>query len=75
MIADTALPSLQAADARPAVVLTGCRQAGKTSLLVKAVGDHRYVSLDVPMVAEEAEHSGEDFLKRHRPPLVADEVR
>jgi len=65
----------RAASTRPAVVLTGCRQAGKTSLLVNAFTEHRYVSLDVPMVAEEAEHSGEDFLKRHRPPLIVDEVQ
>jgi len=65
----------QAAGARPAVVLTGCRQSGKTSLLVKAFSDHHYVSLDVPMVAEEAEHSGQDFLKRHQPPLIVDEVQ
>jgi len=65
----------RAASTRPAVVLTGCRQAGKTSLLVNAFTEHRYVSLDVPMVAEEAEHSGEDFLKRHRPPVIVDEVQ
>jgi predicted AAA+ superfamily ATPase len=65
----------QTAGTRPAVVLTGCRQAGKTSLLVNAFGDHHYVSLDVPRVAEEAEHSGEDFLRRHPPPLIVDEVQ
>ena len=60
---------------RPAVVLTGCRQAGKTSLLVRAFPDHTYVSLDVPMIAEEAEHSGEGFLKQHQPPVIIDEVQ
>jgi hypothetical protein len=65
----------QTAGTRPAVVLTGCRQAGKTSLLANSFGDHRYVSLDVPMVAEEAEHSGEDFLRRHPPPVIIDEVQ
>ena len=65
----------EAAATRPAVVLTGCRQAGKTSLLVKAFEDHTYVSLDVPMIAEEAEHSGADFLKRHPPPIIIDEVQ
>jgi uncharacterized protein len=65
----------KAASTRPGVVLTGCRQAGKTSLLVKAFREHRYVSLDVPMVAEEAEHSGGDFLKRHAPPVIIDEVQ
>ena len=65
----------EAAATRPAVVLTGCRQAGKTSLLVRAFADHTYVSLDVPMIAEEAEHSGGDFLKRHQPPVIIDEVQ
>ena len=65
----------EAAATRPAVVLTGCRQAGKTSLLVKAFDNHTYVSLDVPMIAEEAEHSGADFLKRHPPPIIIDEVQ
>lgn len=64
-----------AADSRPAVVLTGCRQAGKTSLLMREFPDCSYVSLDIPMVAEEAEHSGAAFLERHRPPLVIDEVQ
>ena len=65
----------KAATTRPAVVLTGCRQAGKTSLLVKAFSEHRYVSLDIPMIAEEAEHSGGDFLKRHQPPVIIDEIQ
>lgn len=65
----------EAASARPAVVLTGCRQAGKTSLLIKLFPHHEYVSLDVPMVAQEAEHSGGDFLKRHQPPVIIDEVQ
>ena len=63
------------AGTRPAVVLTGCRQVGKTSLLARAFSDHRYVSLDVPTVAEEAEHSGEDFLRRYPPPVIIDEVQ
>jgi len=65
----------EAAATRPAVVLTGCRQAGKTSLLARAFADHTYVSLDVPMIAEEAEHSGGDFLKRHQPPVIIDEIQ
>jgi predicted AAA+ superfamily ATPase len=57
------------------VVLTGCRQAGKTSLLVKSFPEHTYVSLDVPMVAEEADLSGGEFLKKHPPPIIIDEVQ
>ena len=64
-----------AASTRPAVVLTGCRQAGKTSLLVKSFPEHTYVSLDIPMVAAEAEHSGGEFLRKYPPPIIVDEVQ
>lgn len=63
------------AGTRPSVVLTGCRQAGKTSLLTRTFADHQYLSLDVPAVAEEAEHSGEELLARHPPPIILDEVQ
>ena len=63
------------ASTRPAVVLTGCRQAGKTSLLVRSFPEHTYVSLDVPMIAEKAEHSGGEFLKKYPPPIIIDEVQ
>jgi uncharacterized protein len=60
---------------RPAVVLTGARQTGKTSLLSKCFPGHGYVSLDVPTEAERAETSGADFLDRHPAPLIIDEVQ
>jgi hypothetical protein len=60
---------------RPVVLLTGSRQAGKTSLLENAFSGHRYVSLDLPAVAEEAEEAGEQFLARHAPPVIVDEVQ
>ncbi len=63
------------AEKRPALVLTGCRQSGKTSLLTRVFPEHRYISLDLPATAEEAEHSGEDFLARNSPPLIVDEVQ
>ena len=49
---------------RPACILTGGRQTGKTSLLLRMFPDIRYVSLDVPSLAGEAEESGERFLER-----------
>ena len=64
-----------ASETRPAVVVTGCRQTGKTSLLTRAFPDYRYVSLDVPVVGEEAETSGGEFLRRHQPPVIVDEVQ
>lgn len=60
---------------RPACILTGGRQTGKTSLLLRMFPDIRYVSLDVPSLAGEAEESGERFLERLDPPLIIDEVQ
>ncbi len=59
----------------PAVVVTGARQAGKTALVQKVFPDHTYVSLDLPSLAAQAEHSPEAFLKAHGTPLVLDEVQ
>ena len=63
------------ANIRPALILTGCRQAGKTSLLRRSFPDHTYISLDIPIVAEEAELSGNDFLTKHPQPLIVDEIQ
>jgi predicted AAA+ superfamily ATPase len=60
---------------RPAILLTGSRQAGKTSLFEHTFPDYGYVSLDLPALAEEADDSGEQFLARHPPPLIIDEVQ
>jgi uncharacterized protein len=71
--AEAFLPRLAAE--RPVVIVTGARQAGKTSLLQRAFPNHYYVSLDLPLVAEEAEESGQRFLEKHPPPLIVDEVQ
>ena len=60
---------------KPALILTGCRQAGKTSLLRKVFPHYNYVSLDIPMIAEEAEESGELFLEKYPAPLIIDEIQ
>ena len=65
----------QAAKERPAVVVTGARQSGKTSLLQHVFPNHRYVSLDVPRIAQSAEESGERFLETNTPPLTVDEIQ
>ena len=43
---------VQLGQQRPAVLLTGARQAGKTSLLQKLFPSYAYVSLDLPRLAE-----------------------
>lgn len=59
----------------PAVVLTGARQVGKTSLVCRVFPDLSYVSLDIPAKAAQAEQSPETFLKEHPEPLIIDEVQ
>jgi len=66
---------LDAVAARPAVVLTGARQTGKTSLLRRTFPAFHYVSLDLPGEAELAENDPLAFLTRHPPPLIVDEVQ
>lgn len=60
---------------RPALVLTGARQVGKTSLLRRAFPEHAFASLDIPSLAAKAEHDPEAFLREFPPPLLVDEVQ
>jgi hypothetical protein len=59
----------------PALILTGARQTGKTSLLRRLFPEYHYVSLDLRVIAEQAEESPESFLRDHPPPVVIDEVQ
>jgi len=59
----------------PALIVTGARQTGKTSLLRRLFTHHDYVSLDLRSLAEEAEESPRTFLETHAPPVLIDEVQ
>lgn len=59
----------------PALVLTGARQTGKTTLLREALPGWNYVSLDLPSTAALAEDSPREFFARNPPPCVIDEVQ
>jgi hypothetical protein len=63
------------AEATPAIVLTGARQTGKTTLLRAVFPSHHYVSLDLPSAAERAERDPASFLRDHPPPVLIDEVQ
>lgn len=63
------------AETFPAVVVTGSRQVGKTTLLRSLFPAHRYVSLDLPSEASRAELEPDLFLGRDVGPLLIDEVQ
>ena len=65
----------QSARTRPVVVLTGARQTGKTSTLLRLFPNHGFVSLDLPSEAEQAEKEPQNFLGRHPSPMIIDEVQ
>lgn len=66
---------LAAARQFPALVLTGARQTGKTSLLRHLFPDAAFVSLDLPSAAQRAEQEGDAFLTSFGEPLILDEVQ
>ncbi len=66
----------KAAGEFPAVVLTGPRQSGKTTLLRHVFGGGAgYVSLDLPDVRASATADPRGFLQMHKAPVIFDEVR
>ncbi len=66
----------QAASEFPAVVLTGPRQSGKTTLLKHWAGkEYRYVSLELPDVRAAAVEDPRSFLAQYAPPVMFDEVQ
>ncbi|MGA3082875.1 MAG: ATP-binding protein [Terracidiphilus sp.] len=69
-------PRLQhSARTRPAIMLTGARQTGKTATLLHLFPGYEFVSLDLPTEAEQAEKEPDQFLQRHPPPVIIDEVQ
>jgi len=63
------------ADQFPAIIVTGARQTGKTTILKDVFPDHNYLSLDLPSLAEQAENDPEAFLQSNPPPLLIDEAQ
>ena len=59
----------------PAIVLTGPRQTGKTSLFERIFPNYGYVTLDYAQNAEAAESNPEAFLDQNPCPLIIDEIQ
>ena len=70
-------PVLKKAAAQfPAIVLTGPRQSGKTTLLKHLFGDKfGYVSLEPPDIRAAALEDPRGFLEMHPPPVIFDEAQ
>ena len=60
----------------PAILVTGPRQTGKTTLLLRVKEDERrYVSLDSMPARMLAREDPELFLQRYAPPVIIDEIQ
>ncbi len=59
----------------PAVLVTGARQVGKTSLLRHDHPDADFASLDLPSLAAQAESGPEAFFADRSEPIIIDEVQ
>jgi predicted AAA+ superfamily ATPase len=58
-----------------AVLVTGPRQVGKTTLLEEVTGDIAHVTLDDPILLASATTQGGTFFKDNPPPVFVDEVQ
>ena len=58
-----------------AILLTGPRQTGKSTLLKKVFPSRKYISLDDPFLEQQAREAGSMFLTLNPPPVTIDEVQ
>lgn len=58
-----------------AILVTGARQVGKSTLLKKVFPMRKYVSLDDPFLEQQAKEAGDMFLTLNSPPVTIDEVQ
>jgi predicted AAA+ superfamily ATPase len=59
----------------PAVLITGPRQVGKSSLLRKIAADFEYITFDNPLVLKQVKDDPELFLINHPDQLILDEIQ
>ena len=58
-----------------AVMLTGARQTGKSTLLKELFPDKSYVAVDDPFIESQANENPNEFIMLHTPPVIFDEVQ
>jgi predicted AAA+ superfamily ATPase len=59
----------------PAVLVTGARQTGKTSILRHLYPQASYLTLDLPSNAEAAQTAPEQLLEQYPEPVIIDEIQ
>ena len=59
----------------PAIVLTGPRRSGKTTLLRATVPKAQYVLLEDPDIQDRVRRDPRAFLEALRPPVIFDEIQ
>ena len=69
-------PILKALKTFPAIVVTGPRQSGKTTLLKHLFSKtHRFVTLEDPDIRIRAKEDPLNFLDQYPPPVILDEIQ
>lgn len=68
-------PLKEALEQFPVILITGPRQAGKSTLLQHALKDYNYVTFDDVLVRNLAESDPVLFLKTYEAPLIIDEIQ
>jgi len=58
-----------------AVLVTGARQVGKSTMIEQVLPKRRYVTLDDPFIEEQAKTDSKTFLQLNPPPVTIDEVQ
>ena len=66
---------LQAMKAYKAVLVTGPRQSGISTLIKQLFPARKYVSLDDPFLEEQANQNGSTFMMLNQPPITIDEAQ
>ncbi len=68
-------PLKEALEQFPVVLVTGPRQAGKSTLLQHCLPGYTYVTLDDILIRNLAESDPALFMKTYEPPLILDEIQ
>lgn len=58
-----------------AVLITGARQTGKSTLLKQLFPERKYVTFDDPFIEDQAVRNGNMFMTLNQPPVTFDEVQ